>query len=134
MRMGKVVGSIWATRKAACLQGQTFLVVESEGQQIVAADQVGAGPGDRVLLATGTVASRYCMDAPVDAAVVAIETALLAESGIDRIVDKVIRVDAPLEIRIERAMLRDGSTRSQVLARMACQSEYPTPDIIINNV
>ena len=69
-----------------------------------------------------------------DAAVVAIETALLAESGIDRIVDKVIRVDAPLEIRIERAMLRDGSTRSQVLARMACQSEYPTPDIIINNV
>ena len=38
----------------------------------MAADQVGAGPGDRVLLATGTVASRYCMDAPVDAAVVAI--------------------------------------------------------------
>ena len=38
----------------------------------MAADQVGAGEGDRVLLATGTVASRYCMDAPVDAAVVAI--------------------------------------------------------------
>ena len=46
MRVGKVIGSIWATRKAACLQGQTFLVVESEGQQIVAADQVGAGEGD----------------------------------------------------------------------------------------
>ena len=72
MKVGKVVGSIWATRKAACLQGQTFLVVESDGQQVVAADQVGAGTGDRVLLATGTVASRYCMDAPVDAAVVAI--------------------------------------------------------------
>jgi microcompartment protein CcmK/EutM len=28
--------------------------------------------GDHVLLATGTVASRYCMDAPIDAAVVAI--------------------------------------------------------------
>ena len=41
-------------------------------EELVAADQVGAGPGDRVLLATGTVASRYCMDAPVDAAVVAI--------------------------------------------------------------
>ena len=39
---------------------------------IVAADQVGAGPGDRVLLVSGTVAGRYCMDAPVDAAVVAI--------------------------------------------------------------
>ena len=72
MKVGKVVGSIWATRKAACLQGQTFLVVESDGQQVVAADQVGARTGDRVLLATGTVASRYCMDAPVDAAVVAI--------------------------------------------------------------
>ena len=72
MRMGKVVGSIWATRKATCLQGQTFLVVRSDGEEIVAADQVGAGEGDRVLLATGTVASRYCMDAPVDAAIVAI--------------------------------------------------------------
>ena len=72
MKLGNVIGSIWATRKAQCLQGQTFLVVETDGERIVAADQVGAGPGDRVLLATGTVASRYCMDAPVDAAVVAI--------------------------------------------------------------
>lgn len=72
MKVGNVIGSIWATRKAVCLQGQTFLVVKSDGEEIVAADQVGAGPGDRVLLATGTVASRFCMDAPVDAAVVAI--------------------------------------------------------------
>ena len=72
MKIGKVVGSIWATRKAACLQGQTFLVVAAGEEELVAADQVGAGPGDRVLLATGTVASRYCMDAPVGAAVVAI--------------------------------------------------------------
>ena len=72
MKIGTVIGSVWATRKAACLQGQTFLVVEEGDKQIVAAEQVGAGPGDRVLLATGTVASRYCMDAPVDAAVVAI--------------------------------------------------------------
>ena len=72
MKIGKVVGSIWATRKAACLQRQTFLVVAAGEEELVAADQVGAGPGDRVLLATGTVASRYCMDAPVDAAVVAI--------------------------------------------------------------
>ena len=72
MKVGKVIGSVWATRKAECLQGQTFLVVKSDGEEIVAADQVGAGPGDRVLLAIGTVASRFCMDAPVDAAVVAI--------------------------------------------------------------
>ena len=72
MKIGKVIGSVWATRKAMCLQGQTFLVIETEGKTIVAADQVGAGAGDRVLLVNGTVASRFCMDAPVDAAVVAI--------------------------------------------------------------
>ena len=52
--------------------GQTFLVVKTAEGEIVAADQVGAGNGDRVLLVTGTVASRFCMEAPVDAAVVAI--------------------------------------------------------------
>ncbi|MBQ7330883.1 MAG: EutN/CcmL family microcompartment protein [Oscillospiraceae bacterium] len=72
MKIGMVTGSVWATRKAQCLQGQTFLVIKVNGEDVVAADQVGAGVGDKVLLATGTVASRYCMDAPVDAAVVAI--------------------------------------------------------------
>ena len=72
MKIGKVVGSVWAIRKAGCLAGQTFLVVDTGKEDLVAADQVGAGIGDRVLLATGTVASRYCMDAPIDAAVVAI--------------------------------------------------------------
>lgn len=72
MKIGSVIGSVWATRKADCLQGQTFLVIETDGEAVVAADRVGAGKGDRVLLATGTVASRYCMDAPIDAAVVAI--------------------------------------------------------------
>ena len=72
MKIGTVTGSVWSTRKADCLQGQTFLVVKVNEESVVAADQVGAGVGDRVLLATGTVASRFCMDAPVDAAVVAI--------------------------------------------------------------
>ena len=72
MKIGKVIGSIWATRKAGCLSGHTFLVVDTGKEDLVAADQVGAGIGDRVLLATGTGGSRYCMDAPIDAAVVAI--------------------------------------------------------------
>ena len=72
MKIGKVTGSVWATRKAPSLMGQTFLVVRCGLEELVAADQVGAGTGDRVLLVTGTVASRYCMEAPVDAAVVAI--------------------------------------------------------------
>ena len=71
MKIGKVIGSVWATRKAQCLQGQRFLV-DTGREDLVAADQVGAGIGDQVLLTTGTVASRYCMDAPIDAAVVAI--------------------------------------------------------------
>lgn len=65
--------------------------------------------------------------------VVAIESALVKESGIDRVVDKVIRVDAPLETRICRAMARDKATREQIMARINRQTEYPDPDIIINN-
>ena len=72
MKIGRVIGSVWATRKAGCLTGQTFLLVDTGKEDLVAADQVGAGIGDRVMLVTGTVASRYCMDAPIDAAVVAI--------------------------------------------------------------
>ena len=72
MKIGTVTGAVWSSRKASCLMGQTFLVVDTPEGVVVAADQVGAGKGDRVLLVTGTVASRYCMEAPVDAAVVAI--------------------------------------------------------------
>ncbi len=72
MKIGTVTGSVWATRKASCLSGQTFLVVSTGTEELVAADQVGAGCGDQVLLAVGTVAAKYSMDAPVDAAVVAI--------------------------------------------------------------
>lgn len=72
MKIGTVIGSVWSTRKAACLMGQTFLVVSTTSGEVVAADQVGAGKGDKVLLVLGSAASRFCMEAPVDAAVVAI--------------------------------------------------------------
>ena len=72
MIMGTVTGSVWATRKAACLQGQTFLIVNTLKGAVVAADYVGAGTGDKVLLVTGSVASKFSMEAPVDAAIVAI--------------------------------------------------------------
>jgi len=72
MKIGTVTGSVWATRKADCLQGQTFLVVNTLSGTVVAADHVGAGTGDRVLLVTGTAAARFSMEAPVDAAIVAI--------------------------------------------------------------
>ena len=72
MKLGTVTGSVWATRKASCLMGQTFLLVDTGCGELVAADQVGAGPGDRVLVVTGTTAARFCLEAPIDAAVVAI--------------------------------------------------------------
>ena len=72
MKIGTVTGAVWSSRKASCLMGQTFLVVDTGKEALVAADQVGAGTGDRVLLVTGTAASRFCMEAPVDAVVVAI--------------------------------------------------------------
>ena len=72
MIMGTVTGSVWATRKAECLQGQTFLIVNTLKGAVVAADYVGAGTGDKVLLVTGSSASKFSMEAPVDAAIVAI--------------------------------------------------------------
>jgi ethanolamine utilization protein EutN len=72
MTIGTITGSVWATRKAQCLAGQTFLVVQTLGGTLVAADHVGAGKGDRVLVVTGSAAARYSMEAPSDAAIVAI--------------------------------------------------------------
>lgn len=72
MKIGTVTGSVWATRKAQCLSGQTFLVVQTLSGTLVAADHVGAGQGDRVLVVTGSAAARFSMEAPTDAAVVAI--------------------------------------------------------------
>ena len=43
------------------------------------------------------------------------ECAILFESGFDRLVDKIIYVDAPLETRIERIMQRDGISRAKAL-------------------
>lgn len=72
MKIGTVTGAVWSSRKAQCLMGQTFLVVWTPQGDVVAADQVGAGKGDRVLLVTGSAAAKFCMEAPVDAVVVAI--------------------------------------------------------------
>ena len=72
MKIGTVTGSVWATRKAICLSGQPLLVVSTGTEELVAADQVGAGVGDRVLLVTGSAAARFSMEAPVDAVIAAI--------------------------------------------------------------
>ena len=53
---------------------------------------------------------------------VAVESAILYESHFETEVDKVLFVDAPLEVRVQRAMERDGADRNQVEQRMQCQN------------
>ena len=72
MKLATVVGSVWATKKMPSLSGQTLLVVQTESSRIVAADLVGAGAGERVLIATGGAARIHCPGCAVDAAIVAI--------------------------------------------------------------
>ena len=79
MIIGKVVGSIIATRKNEKLVGQKLLVIRplenmDEKCEFVATDNVGAGIGETVLVARGSAARIGCgvPDAPVDAAVVGI--------------------------------------------------------------
>jgi len=78
MLIGKVVGSVIATRKNERLTGSKFLIVESmhgcEPKRVVAVDNVGAGAGEIVLVTLGS-AARACLDnpnIPVDAIIVGI--------------------------------------------------------------
>ena len=49
------------------------------------------------------------------------ECAVLFEAGFENLVDKILVVTAPEDLRIERVMRRDGLTREQILSRMAHQ-------------
>ncbi len=80
MIIGKVVGSVVATRKSDKLIGNKFMVVEPlekmgiAATRFVAIDNIGAGIGEIVLVAQGSAARLGCYanDAPVDAAIVGI--------------------------------------------------------------
>ncbi len=52
-----------------------------------------------------------------------IETAILTQSGLDRMVAGVWDITAPDEIRIQRAMHRDRATRGEIEKRLARQKE-----------
>ena len=81
MLLAKVVGTVVATRKEASLDGLKLLLVRpvnDEGQEtgtpLVAADAVGAGPDEMVLIASGSSArqTQATDKRPVDAVVMAI--------------------------------------------------------------
>lgn len=52
---------------------------------------------------------------------VVLESAILFEAGLEQRVDMAVAVLSPEELRIERAMRRDGATREQVVARIGRQ-------------
>ncbi len=64
-----------------------------------------------------------------------VETAILYQSGLDKVVDEVWEVNAPIEIRIERVMKRNNISRQDVLSRIESQKyEILTQaDCIITN-
>ncbi len=52
---------------------------------------------------------------------VVLESAILFEAGLEQRVDVAVAVLSPEELRIERAMARDGASREQVVARIGRQ-------------
>lgn len=63
MILGRVVGTVWATRKDESLVGLKFLIVKhlnldytEKEQFMIAVDSVQAGVGDNVLISTGSSA------------------------------------------------------------------------------
>lgn len=81
MQLAKVVGTVVSTRKDASLDGLKFLLVrpvDEEGREtgafLVAADAVGAGPEEIVLIASGSSArqTQQTDKRPVDAVIMGI--------------------------------------------------------------
>lgn len=67
-----------------------------------------------------------------------VETAILYQSGIDRMVDEVWEVTAPIEERVARVMARDGIDREAVCRRIESQkivvdSPHGNVRVIIND-
>ena len=70
MFLGKVIGEVWATRKDETLEGKRLLVVEPLDDRddpaapkvtpVVAADPIGAGVGEEVVVAFGKAARVAC--------------------------------------------------------------------------
>jgi microcompartment protein CcmK/EutM len=81
MHLGRVAGTLVASRKEELLEGMKFLVVrqlgsdnEETGGYVVAVDAVGAGVDEVVLYASGSSARQTVLtkDKPCDAVIMAI--------------------------------------------------------------
>lgn len=80
----RVVGHVWATKKEQRLEGLKFMVVKEEygrdARLHVAADAVGAGIGEQVLVVSGSTARGvFGGDVPTDMTIVGIIDSLEVE-------------------------------------------------------
>jgi ethanolamine utilization protein EutN len=90
MQTARVVGNVWATRKEPSLNGLKLLIVEpydpntgEKSKAIVAADAVGAGIGELVIVVSGSTARRALGkdNIAVDATIVGIIDEVEVEAG-----------------------------------------------------
>lgn len=81
MYIGKVIGTVVATRKDENLVGTKLMITQplnmdlkAKGDPIIAVDTVGAGIGELVIYSKGTAAriAARKMDSPIDIAIVGI--------------------------------------------------------------
>lgn len=81
MILGKIIGTVWSTRKDESLVGSKLLIVKQldiefneKENFVVAVDSVGAGVGEIVLVATGSSArqTNITKNKPIDAVIMAI--------------------------------------------------------------
>ena len=83
MTLGKVMGPMHL-RGAGLLGNQECLLVSVQEHPVAAVNRAGAKPGERVLLVMGPAAAGLCMEAPVDAVIVAVVEEDSAGSGVPR--------------------------------------------------
>ena len=107
MLLGEVIGTVWATRKDPGLVGMKFLIVREvdlDGRAldafVVAADAVGAGEGEVVLVAQGSSGRQTALTKgkAVDAVVMAIVDRLDVSDGTARIVARADETDPLAEV------------------------------------
>jgi len=105
-------------REAICADGR---IDRRKLSQVVFSDPVALDMLDRCV--HGAVREDIVREAR-NHRVLFVETALLYQSGIDRMVRAVWQVDAPVSIRIERVIERSGLSRREVQARIEAQDAY----------
>lgn len=94
MQVGRVVGTLVATRKDERLVGTKLLVVrimdpgfKEEQGYVVTVDTVNAGVGDRVLIVAGSSArlAQGMKDAPIDSAIIGVVDQIeITRSGVSK--------------------------------------------------